>query len=80
MGTHVDDVFSRAMKLDPDERARLAERLLDSLNPADAAAQQAWRAEIRKRIRDRESGQVEAVTSEEARARIFRLPDADSGQ
>jgi putative addiction module component (TIGR02574 family) len=65
------------MKLDPDERADLAERLLDSLRPADAAAQQAWQTEIRKRVEELGSRAVEPVAWEEARARIFRLPDAD---
>jgi len=77
MGSHVDDVFSKAMKLDPDERVELAERLLDSLRPANAGVQEAWQAEIRKRIQELDSGAVEPVAWQEARARIFRLPDAD---
>jgi len=77
MGSHVDDVFSKAMKLDPDERAELAERLLDSLRPADAGVRESWRAEIRARIEELDSGSIESVTWQEARARIFRLPDAD---
>ncbi len=77
MGAHVDEVLAKAMKLDPDERAEIAERLLDSLRPADAEVGEAWRAEIRTRIEDLDSGAVEPVAWEEARARIFRLPDAD---
>jgi putative addiction module component (TIGR02574 family) len=78
MGTRVDDVLSKALELDPEERAELAGRLLDSLRTADSAVDGAWKAEIRSRMEQLDSGAVGSIAWEEARGRIFRLPDADS--
>ncbi len=77
MGARADDVFSKAMKLEPDERAELAGRLFDSVR-ADTTVEDAWQAEVRKRIEELEAGNVESVAWEEARGRIFRLPDVDA--
>ena len=70
--------FSKAMKLDPDERAELAGRLVDSVRAADTSVDDAWQAEVRKRIEELDAGNVESVAWEEARGRIFRLPDVDA--
>lgn len=78
MNIRVEDLLNEAMELDPEDRADLAGRLLHTLEPADPDVEEAWRAEIRKRMEELDSGAVQPVSAEEARKRIFRLPDASS--
>ena len=60
-----------ALELPESERAALAHDLLASLDgPADADAQQAWEAEITKRLDELEAGKARAVDAEEALRRI----------
>ncbi len=60
---------SAALLLTPEERARLAERLLASLD-VDPGVEEAWATEVEKRLADWEAGLVEEFTWEEARERI----------
>lgn len=76
MNARIDVLLNEAMELEPDDRAELAERLLGTLEPEDPDVAEAWRAEIQKRIAELDSGAVNPVSAEEARRRIFRLPDA----
>ncbi|MFQ5744590.1 MAG: addiction module protein [Acidobacteriota bacterium] len=78
MNARVEDLLNEAMELDPGDRADLAGRLLHTLEPVDPGVEKAWRAEIQKRIEELDSGAVKPVSSEEARKRIFRLPNASS--
>lgn len=68
-------VESAALELPRHERARLAERLLDSLD-RDSAAEDAWAAEIEHRVEEYRAGRVDAVPGEEvlaeARERLKR--------
>jgi putative addiction module component (TIGR02574 family) len=60
-----------ALELPEEERAALAHDLLASLDgPPEADAQEAWEAEIAKRLDELESGRVQTVSSEEALRRI----------
>lgn len=71
MSTRADTILGTAMALPPDERAWLAAELIASLDDgADVDVEEAWAAEIEKRIDEIESGQAETVSWEEARARI----------
>lgn len=78
MNERVEDLLNEAMELDPEDRADLAGRLLQTLEPADPDVEEAWRTEVRRRMEELDSGAVKPVGAEEARKRIFRLPDASS--
>lgn len=60
---------SAALLLPPEERARLAERLLASLD-VDPEIEEAWAAEVAKRLADWEEGLVKEVPWSEAREQI----------
>ena len=56
---------AKALKLPPEQRARLAERLISSLDQAsDPESEQLWLEEAERRLEELESGQVEAVPAE----------------
>jgi putative addiction module component (TIGR02574 family) len=64
-------VLADALKLDPDARAQLAAELLASLDgPADPDAEQAWQAEIARRVADLEAGKLKLESWAEVRRRI----------
>jgi putative addiction module component (TIGR02574 family) len=69
----VDDLAAAAMALPQSERARLAERLLASLDQ-DAGVEEAWANEVRSRLQQYRAGQVSALPAaavhEEARRRL----------
>lgn len=60
---------SAALLLPPEERARLAERLLASLD-IDPEIEAAWAAEVEKRLGDWDAGLVDAVSWDEARRQV----------
>jgi putative addiction module component (TIGR02574 family) len=60
---------SAALLLPPEERARLAERLLASLD-IDPEIEEAWAAEVEKRLADWEAGRVKEYTLDEVREHI----------
>ena len=60
-----------AMSLDDAERAELAAKLLDTLEPGnDADYAAAWQAEIEQRLSDLDSGKVQPVPWDQARQLI----------
>lgn len=68
-------IESAAMELPLHERARLAERLLASLDQ-DAAVEEAWAAEVERRVQDYRSGKLSTLSGDDvladARARLER--------
>lgn len=64
MFTTVEQVESAAMQLPRPERARLAERLIASLDE-DAAVEQAWADEIERRVAELRSGVVKPIPGEQ---------------
>jgi len=69
----VAELSQRARALDPEDRARLAEELLASLeSEGDLVVDAAWDAELRKRIAEIESGAVNLVPADEVFARVRR--------
>ncbi len=65
------DVFSQALGLPIDERAKLALELITSLDgPADPDAAEAWDKEIERRVNDFRSGKTKAVPWEQVRAEM----------
>ena len=67
----VTELSQRAHELGPEDRARLAEELLASLE-GDNEADAAWDEELRKRIAEAESGAVSLVPADEVFARVRR--------
>ena len=64
-------VLADALRLDDDARAELAAELLASLDgPADAGAQQAWDAEIARRVEAVEAGTMALEPWPDVRRRI----------
>ncbi len=65
------DLLQEAMKLPPEARAALAGSLLDSLDTeVDADAEEAWSAEIARRLRGIDDGTTKLVPWDEVRRRI----------
>jgi putative addiction module component (TIGR02574 family) len=74
MSSLVDELSARAKALSAEERARLAEELLESLQgEADADAEAAWDREIERRVAEIESGAVRLIPAEEVHAEVRRL-------
>jgi len=69
METQLEILESEALKLTLGERAALAQRLLASLDK-DAEIEDAWAAEIERRIAEVESGAVQVIPIAEALARV----------
>ena len=68
MSASLQALEAEAMKLPPDERAELAERLLSSVAP-EAGLHPAWEAEIGQRLRDHDEGRVSSAPLDEVLAR-----------
>ena len=65
-------VYEDALALTTDERARLAARLIESLEPDDDGDVEAvWRVEVARRLRELDEGTVETVDWLEARHQIL---------
>jgi putative addiction module component (TIGR02574 family) len=74
MPTLVEELSARAKALSAEDRARLAEELLDSLHgQADLDAEAAWDREIERRVAEIESGTVKLVPAEDVHAEARRL-------
>jgi hypothetical protein len=74
MTTLVEELSARARTLTREDRARLAEELLDSLQEAsDPDAEAAWEQEIARRVADIESGVVKLIAAEDVHAEARRL-------
>jgi putative addiction module component (TIGR02574 family) len=68
MSTTADNLYQAALQLPEGERADLAAKLMDSIDPiTDADLDEAWDVEIAKRIEELEQGSVKAVPWAEAR-------------
>ena len=71
MADLVAELSERAKILPPEDRARLAEELLASLEESPSAeVDAAWDAEIQRRIAEVEGGTIELVPAEQVFARV----------
>lgn len=69
----VDELSQRARELGPEDRARLAEELLASLEVTiEPEVDAVWDEELRKRIAEVESDAVKLVPADEVFARVRR--------
>jgi putative addiction module component (TIGR02574 family) len=76
-----DELVAEVLRLPRDERARVAEELLSSLEePTDEVAA-AWATELERRARDVAEGRVQPVPWDAARAEILKeLEDRRAGR
>jgi len=68
----VAELSARASALSPQERARLAEELLASLDPHDTEVEAAWDEELRRRIDEVERDAVQLMPADQAFAQVRR--------
>lgn len=66
--TQLEILEAEALKLSAEERARLADRLLASLFE-DPEIEEAWAAEVDRRIAEIESGRAQLIPAADAIAR-----------
>jgi putative addiction module component (TIGR02574 family) len=68
-----DCLFQEALALEPRERAELATLLIDSLDPeTEQAVEEAWMREIDRRAAEVDSGAIQTIPWDVARARLRR--------
>ena len=66
-------ILHEALELPPEQRAALADSLLNSLDTeVDADVEQAWQDEIERRIESVRNGTTELVPWEEVQARLLK--------
>ncbi len=71
MSPELDELLKRAMALPPEDRAAMANSLLESLDEtADEDAEAAWDDEIKRRVDDIRSGRVKTIPGEQVLARL----------
>ena len=71
MGMATDKILEEALLLPADERASLAERILQSLNlPTEAEINRLWVEEAERRVSELEAGKVELIPGEQVFAKI----------
>lgn len=76
-----EDLLAEAMKLPDADRLELAAQLYQSVEgPADPDAEQAWGAEIQRRIEMIDAGQAEFVPWEDVKRRLARGHGADDAR
>ena len=76
MSTLVEELSAKARTLSPEDRARLAEDLLASLEPSpesSTAAEDAWEQEIARRVEEVNAGTAKLVPAQEVYAETRRL-------
>ena len=74
MASIIDEITLKARALPAEDRARLAEELLSTLQEnADPEIEAAWDAEIRRRIADIDSGNAKLIPAAEVFAEVRRM-------
>jgi len=75
MSPKVSDLLKRSLSRPVDERAALANTLLDSLDQAndqaDDSVQEAWDKEVARRMKDLDAGRAVTVPWEELRIQLL---------
>jgi putative addiction module component (TIGR02574 family) len=69
----VEVLYEQASQLPEADRAELAGKLLESIEePADDGVEEAWSAEIERRLADYRAGRVKTIPWSEVRAQLHR--------
>ncbi|MCA3152943.1 MAG: addiction module protein [Rhodocyclaceae bacterium] len=61
MTTLVDELSQKALELPPEDRVRLAERLLATVHEIDPGVEAAWDREIQRRLAEIENGTANLI-------------------
>ena len=73
MSDLVEELSHKARALPPEDRVRLAEELLASVQEPDAEVDAAWAEEIKRRIAEIDSGKAKLIPAAEVFAEVRRL-------
>jgi putative addiction module component (TIGR02574 family) len=73
MSDPVDELSRKALALPPEERVRLAEELLATVQEVDPEVEAAWDEEIKRRISEIDSGTAKLIPAAEVFAEVRRL-------
>lgn len=73
MSDLVEELSHKARALPPEDRVRLAEELLASVQEPDAEVDSAWAEEIKRRIAEIDSGKAKLIPADEVFAEVRRL-------
>jgi len=73
MSSLVEELSRKARALPPEDRLRLAEELLATVQEVDAEVEAAWEEEIRRRIAEIDSGTAKLIPADEVFAEVRRL-------
>lgn len=68
----VDRLYEQASQLPAEDRAELAGLLLESIEEPAEGVEEAWAAEVERRMEDYRTGRVRTVPWSEVRARLHR--------
>ncbi|HEY0142127.1 MAG TPA: addiction module protein [Thermoanaerobaculia bacterium] len=69
----VEELYEQASRLPAEDRAELAGRLLESIeDPPDEGVEEAWAAEIERRMGEYRAGRVKTIPWSEVRAHLHR--------
>jgi len=74
MQADIKALIEAALKLPPEARGAIANRLLDSLQDeeVDPDVEAAWEAEVARRVQELDAGKVKTIPWAEARQQILR--------
>jgi putative addiction module component (TIGR02574 family) len=73
MSRAVEDLYEQASHLSEEDRAELAGKLLESIeDPPDEGVEEAWAAEIERRMVEYRAGRVKTIPWSEVRAHLHR--------
>jgi putative addiction module component (TIGR02574 family) len=73
MSRAVDELYAKASQLPVEDRAELAGLLFESIEEEpDEGVEEAWAAEIERRMADYRAGRVKTIPWAEVRARLHR--------
>lgn len=67
-----EDLLAKVLRLPRNERARLAEQVLSSLEESDEDVANAWAGELERRSREIAEGRVQPIDWDTARSTILK--------
>jgi putative addiction module component (TIGR02574 family) len=73
MSPEISDLLKRALALPVEERAALANTLLDSLETPNQSLDEAWDEEVARRMQDLKAGKAVTVPWEELHRELLAL-------
>ncbi len=73
MSPELSDLLKQALALPVEERAALANSLLDSLDAKDESVQEAWDAEVARRMEDLKAGKAVTVPWEQLHHELLAM-------